>query len=153
MTDIVPTETTIAEGACSDGVTIGGKSAPRGPAGSRQDINDYTGFLAGDADMQGDYFGYDGPCPPWNDEIMHHYHSFCMRRILSAARWVGHSRVVILSRRSRTMCWRRRARGDLFAESRFDQRLIAGSLGQSPRVPGALSRQFQGAHQTGERPK
>jgi len=35
MTDIVPTETSIAEGACSDGVTIGGKSAPHGPAGSR----------------------------------------------------------------------------------------------------------------------
>lgn len=23
--------------------------------------------------MEGDYFGYDGPCPPWNDEIVHHY--------------------------------------------------------------------------------
>jgi len=74
MTDIAPTETSIAEGACSDGVTIGGKSAPNGPAGSRQGVNDYTGFLAGDTDMRGDYFGYDGPCPPWNDEIVHHYH-------------------------------------------------------------------------------
>jgi len=74
MVDIAPTETSIAEASCSDGVTIGGKSTPRGPAGSQQGINDYTGFLAGDTDMQGDYFGYDGPCPPWNDEIMHHYH-------------------------------------------------------------------------------
>ena len=24
--------------------------------------------------MGGDYGGYDGPCPPWNDEILHHYH-------------------------------------------------------------------------------
>jgi hypothetical protein len=24
--------------------------------------------------MSGDYFGYDGPCPPWNDTIVHHYH-------------------------------------------------------------------------------
>ena len=24
--------------------------------------------------MGGRYFGYDGPCPPWNDEIVHHYH-------------------------------------------------------------------------------
>ena len=24
--------------------------------------------------MKGDYGGYDGPCPPWNDEIVHHYH-------------------------------------------------------------------------------
>jgi phosphatidylethanolamine-binding protein (PEBP) family uncharacterized protein len=23
--------------------------------------------------MEGDYFGYDGPCPPWNDSIPHHY--------------------------------------------------------------------------------
>ena len=23
--------------------------------------------------MSGDYFGYDGPCPPWNDAIRHHY--------------------------------------------------------------------------------
>lgn len=24
--------------------------------------------------MEGTYFGYDGPCPPWNDERLHHYH-------------------------------------------------------------------------------
>ena len=29
---------------------------------------------AGDAAMAGDYAGYDGPCPPWNDSIIHHYH-------------------------------------------------------------------------------
>jgi Raf kinase inhibitor-like YbhB/YbcL family protein len=23
--------------------------------------------------MAGDYYGYDGPCPPWNDAIVHHY--------------------------------------------------------------------------------
>jgi Raf kinase inhibitor-like YbhB/YbcL family protein len=23
--------------------------------------------------MSGDYYGYDGPCPPWNDSILHHY--------------------------------------------------------------------------------
>ena len=23
--------------------------------------------------MSGNYFGYDGPCPPWNDERVHHY--------------------------------------------------------------------------------
>ena len=41
--------------------------------GTRQGINDYTGWFAGDKDMAGNYFGYDGPCPPWNDEILHHY--------------------------------------------------------------------------------
>jgi Raf kinase inhibitor-like YbhB/YbcL family protein len=24
--------------------------------------------------MGGDYYGYDGPCPPWNDTIVHHYY-------------------------------------------------------------------------------
>ena len=24
--------------------------------------------------MAGTYLGYDGPCPPWNDERVHHYH-------------------------------------------------------------------------------
>ena len=24
--------------------------------------------------MAGQYFGYDGPCPPFNDSIVHHYH-------------------------------------------------------------------------------
>ena len=38
------------------------------PRGARQGINDYTGWFAGDADMAGNYFGYDGPCPPWNDD-------------------------------------------------------------------------------------
>ena len=23
--------------------------------------------------MEGNYFGYDGPCPPWNDSIRHRY--------------------------------------------------------------------------------
>jgi Raf kinase inhibitor-like YbhB/YbcL family protein len=23
--------------------------------------------------MAGQYHGYDGPCPPWNDERVHHY--------------------------------------------------------------------------------
>jgi Raf kinase inhibitor-like YbhB/YbcL family protein len=23
--------------------------------------------------MKGTYYGYDGPCPPWNDSIVHHY--------------------------------------------------------------------------------
>ncbi len=23
--------------------------------------------------MEGHYFGYDGPCPPWNDELVHRY--------------------------------------------------------------------------------
>ncbi len=74
MVDIPASDGCIEEAECSDSVVIGGKKDPAGPAGSRQGINDYTGFLAGDPDMQGLYYGYDGPCPPWNDERLHHYH-------------------------------------------------------------------------------
>ncbi|MGH8431873.1 MAG: YbhB/YbcL family Raf kinase inhibitor-like protein, partial [Solimonas sp.] len=28
----------------------------------------------GDAQMDGHYLGYDGPCPPWNDSQVHYYH-------------------------------------------------------------------------------
>jgi Raf kinase inhibitor-like YbhB/YbcL family protein len=63
----------IDAGAFSDGVTARGKDARIGPGGCRQGINDYTSWFAGDADMEGDYIGYDGPCPPWNDSIIHHY--------------------------------------------------------------------------------
>lgn len=74
MVDIAPTLQEIKAGACSDGITARGKRDPKGPAGSRQGLNDYTGWFAGDADMDGQYLGYDGPCPPWNDERLHHYH-------------------------------------------------------------------------------
>jgi Raf kinase inhibitor-like YbhB/YbcL family protein len=64
----------LAEGACSDEITPRGKQQPFGPPGSVQGVNDYTGWFAGDADMGGTYLGYDGPCPPWNDTLVHHYH-------------------------------------------------------------------------------
>ena len=63
----------LAEGASSEGVTTAGK--PCGPAhGGVQGANDYTSWFAGDPTMAGDYGGYDGPFPPWNDERRHHYH-------------------------------------------------------------------------------
>jgi Raf kinase inhibitor-like YbhB/YbcL family protein len=64
----------LARGSCSDGVVAHGKAEPPGPPGSRQGINDYTRWFAGDTAMAGDYRGYDGPCPPWNDERLHRYH-------------------------------------------------------------------------------
>ena len=63
----------IAAGSASDGITAHGKQNPPGPAGSRQGENDYTGWFAGDADMGGEYLGYDGPCPPFNDAREHRY--------------------------------------------------------------------------------
>lgn len=74
MVDIPPSVSEIKAGQCSDGIVARGKQSPAGPAGSRQGVNDYTLWFGGDAEMGGKYFGYDGPCPPWNDELLHHYH-------------------------------------------------------------------------------
>lgn len=73
MVDVPAAVMRIEEGACSQGVTARGKKNPPGPAGSRQGLNDYTGWFKGDPAMDGQYLGYDGPCPPWNDERPHHY--------------------------------------------------------------------------------
>ncbi|MBP2200343.1 YbhB/YbcL family Raf kinase inhibitor-like protein [Pantoea cypripedii] len=71
--DIPATQQEIAEGAQSNGITAKGKPGPDAPAGLKHGINDYTAWFAGDEAMGGTYYGYDGPCPPWNDEIVHHY--------------------------------------------------------------------------------
>lgn len=63
----------IAAGECSSEVVPRGKTGPQTIHGARHGINSYTDWFAGDNDMRGDYYGYDGPCPPWNDEIVHHY--------------------------------------------------------------------------------
>lgn len=73
LVDISPELTTIAEGDYSNGITPRGKAGPLGLDGTRQGLNDYTGWFAADRDMNGDYFGYDGPCPPWNDALVHRY--------------------------------------------------------------------------------
>lgn len=73
LVDLAPAPAAISAGEFSDGVTPRGKKGPAGPRGTRQGLNDYTMWFASDKNMAGDYFGYDGPCPPWNDTIAHHY--------------------------------------------------------------------------------
>ena len=73
MADIAPQLRDIPAGSCGDGVTAKGKHSLAGPAGARQGLNDYTGWFAGDAQMGGDYYGYDGPYPPFNDLRVHRY--------------------------------------------------------------------------------
>jgi len=73
LANIPATVTELAEGAYSQGIVAHGKTAPVGPEGSVQGLNDYTGWFQGDASMEGRYLGYDGPCPPWNDAIPHRY--------------------------------------------------------------------------------
>lgn len=73
LIDLPPTMMSIAAGEFSAGVSARGKAGPQALRGTRQGINNYTDWFASDNDMRGDYYGYDGPCPPWNDEIIHHY--------------------------------------------------------------------------------
>jgi len=73
MADIPASVHSIAEGSCSAGFTVKGKPQPAGPQGSRQGVNDFTGWFAGNPDMAGQYLGYDGPYPPFNDERVHRY--------------------------------------------------------------------------------
>ena len=73
LVDLPATVAAIAAGEYSDGVTPRGKQARSGPHGTRQGPNDYTGWFAASPEMAGSYFGYDGPAPPWNDEIRHRY--------------------------------------------------------------------------------
>ena len=73
LVDLPASVTAVAAGEFASAVTPRGKPGPAAAHGARQGVNDYTGWFAGDKDMAGNYFGYDGPCPPWNDEIPHHY--------------------------------------------------------------------------------
>lgn len=73
MADLPADLREIAAASCSDGVVAHGKAEPAGPRGARQGLNDYTGWFAGNADMAGDWRGYDGPFPPPNDLRLHRY--------------------------------------------------------------------------------
>lgn len=73
MVDLPPAPAEIAEGEFSRGFTARGKPGPQTLRGARHGVNDYTGWFAGDAQMAGQYFGYDGPFPPFNDSLVHHY--------------------------------------------------------------------------------
>ncbi len=72
LVDIPTSITELAEGQDSDGVTPKGK-APGKTAHGTRGINSYKDWFGDDPDMGGDYGGYDGPWPPFNDERLHHY--------------------------------------------------------------------------------
>ena len=73
LVDLSPDTSAFAEGDWSRGFTPRGKAGPAAAHGARQGLNDYTGWFATDADHSGEYFGYDGPFPPFNDSLVHHY--------------------------------------------------------------------------------
>jgi phosphatidylethanolamine-binding protein (PEBP) family uncharacterized protein len=87
----------IADGSFARGITPHGKHGPmiaHSPIdGVLQGLNDYTDWFAGDDAMVGDYYGYDGPCPPWNDSVLHHYvftlHALSVDRVVVTGRVTG----------------------------------------------------------------
>jgi Raf kinase inhibitor-like YbhB/YbcL family protein len=72
LVDIPATTSEIKEGADAEGMTPRGKAPGKSPNGVRG-LNDYTSWFKGDKDLEGQYAGYDGPWPPFNDERKHHY--------------------------------------------------------------------------------
>ena len=73
LVDIPAAISSFAQGEFSRGFTARGKPGPATLHGARHGLNDYTGWFAGNAEMAGSYFGYDGPFPPFNDSLVHHY--------------------------------------------------------------------------------
>lgn len=73
LADIPENINQLAEGVESEGIQPGGKDFGNTNHGNRG-INFYTIWFANDEQMKGNYGGYDGPCPPWNDELVHEYY-------------------------------------------------------------------------------
>ena len=73
LIDLPPNASGFTEGEWSSGFTPRGKPGPATAGPARQGLNDYTGWFATDAAHMGRYFGYDGPFPPFNDALIHHY--------------------------------------------------------------------------------
>jgi Raf kinase inhibitor-like YbhB/YbcL family protein len=73
VADIPPDVHEIPEGAGGDGFVPKGR--PSGPPvpGAVTGQNGYRGLFEGNPDLEGVYGGWDGPYPPWNDEVVHHY--------------------------------------------------------------------------------
>lgn len=73
LVDLPVSLTQIAEGEFSRSFTPRGKPGPATLYEARHGLNDFTGWFADDDKLKGDYFGYDGPFPPFNDSLIHHY--------------------------------------------------------------------------------
>jgi len=94
LIDLPPRPTVIAEGEFSRGFLARGKPGPETLNGARHGLNDYTGWFAGNAEMAGNYFGYDGPFPPFNDSLVHHYvftlYAVALARLPVEGHFTGH---------------------------------------------------------------
>jgi Raf kinase inhibitor-like YbhB/YbcL family protein len=73
LINIPASVTSVAKGEDSNVRVVHGKPQTPAKVGLRG-LNSYTQATASNPQMAGAYFGYDGPCPPWNDEQPHRYH-------------------------------------------------------------------------------
>ena len=93
LVDVPASTTEIPAASHSNHVTPRGKFGPDALDGMRHGVNDYTAWFAADESMKGDYYGYDGPCPPWNDERVHTYvftlYALDIPRLPLAGRFTG----------------------------------------------------------------
>jgi Raf kinase inhibitor-like YbhB/YbcL family protein len=72
VVDIPANVMELPEGAESDARVVHGKQAPA-KIGVHA-ANSFTQTFAANDALKGTYYGYDGPCSPWNDDNVHHYH-------------------------------------------------------------------------------
>lgn len=70
--DIPGNVTALKEGNDSTARVPHGKPATPAGVGVRG-LNTFTVVFAANEALKGKYYGYDGPCPPWNDENVHRY--------------------------------------------------------------------------------
>lgn len=71
VVDIDPDLVKIPAGASAPGDGVVAPKAPGRRDFGVEGVNDYTTLFQGDAERAGVYGGWDGPCPPWNDERIH----------------------------------------------------------------------------------
>ena len=125
LVDLPPSVTAVADGEYSRQVTPKGKMGPETRHEARHGVNDYTQWFAADHDMRGDYFGYDGPCPPWNDSIVHHYvftvYALDVPRLPLDGRFDGRQALVVI------------------AQHTLDKASISGVYTLNPRVEATLA--------------
>ncbi|MEO0047435.1 MAG: hypothetical protein RLZZ410_394 [Pseudomonadota bacterium] len=100
LINIPASETQLAAGTHSSSITAKGKSVAQTPIGLAG-INDYTAWFNGDPNMSGEYYGYDGPCPPWNDSIKHHYvftiYALAIKKLELTGPFTGHDALQAMS--------------------------------------------------------
>jgi Raf kinase inhibitor-like YbhB/YbcL family protein len=73
VADIPPEVHELREGAGGGGFVPHGRPADPPVAGAVSGRNSYRELFEGNADLEGTYGGWDGPFPPWNDEVVHRY--------------------------------------------------------------------------------